>query len=239
MAILNVYLLLHQQAFSVKGWAHYIKLEAIVGDVTIDLNIFCIALLLQLTCWHRSHYPMTSGNKTKRCLGQRIPAHLWNSHWDKHLSSFVQTTWSFFWQMKSAGIIAVLQIASQLQRLISYKCWSLMWPNAGLLELGKACNISATAGAFCNPLLKTAATHTTNMWWGLMLIKSDMLWSHYNLFLAPNWRKKSPPLSPKKVLLNVRQVGRNDGAVFGSCWAWSSQDGEDAWLTAPPLVCLN
>lgn len=60
-----------------------------------------------------------------------------------------------------------------------------MWPNAGLLELGKARNISATAGAFCNPLLKTAATHTSNMQWGLMSIKSDVLWSHYNLFLAP------------------------------------------------------
>jgi len=29
----------------------------------MDLNIFCIALLLQLTCWHKSHYPVTSGNK--------------------------------------------------------------------------------------------------------------------------------------------------------------------------------
>lgn len=42
-------------------------------------------------------------------------------------------------------------------------------------SLEKAHNISATAGAFCNPLLKTPATPPPNMWWGLMQIKSDML----------------------------------------------------------------
>lgn len=47
----------------------------------------------------------------------------------------------------------------------------------------KAHNISATAGVFCNPLLKTPATHSPNMLWGLMQIKSDMLWNHYNLSL--------------------------------------------------------
>lgn len=35
----------------------------------------------------------------------------------------------------------------------------------------KAHNVSATAGAFCNPLLKTPATHPPNMWWGLTQIK--------------------------------------------------------------------
>lgn len=104
--------------------------------VTIGLLIiffFCIGLLLQLTCWHKSHYPMTSGNNKKMLSGTKESC----PSWGKHLSTSVQITWSLFWQLKSAGIIAVLQVLSQLQRLISYKCSSQTWPNTGLLELGK------------------------------------------------------------------------------------------------------
>lgn len=134
----SAYFLQLQQSSFIKGRLFIIlnlqQLQEICDyRIFIFIFIFSIGLLLQLTCWHKSHYPVTSGNNKKMLSGTKESC----PSWGKHLSTSVQITWSLFWQLRSAGIIAMLQVLSQLQRLISYKCSSQTWPNAGLLEFGK------------------------------------------------------------------------------------------------------